>query len=117
MAYATIDDVSNGWRELTPDEAERAGYLLDDAAVKIDAYRPNAAVELKALVSKAMVRRMLATEDPTPYESTTVTAGPYSRSYTLSGVNGELRLTRDDKLTLRGSAGAVAFAQAYLGGE
>lgn len=117
MAYATVEDVSRGWRDLTPAEEVRAVTLLDDAALKIDSYRPNADEACKAYVSKAMVRRVLDVDDPMPYESTTMTAGPYSRSYTLAGPNGGLYLTRDDKLMLRGSVGAVAFAPAYLGGE
>ena len=117
MAYATVEDVESGWRELTSEEEERAAVLLEDAALKIDSYRPNAPEACKAYVSKVMVRRAMDVDDTTPFESATMTAGPYSRSYTLAGPNGGLYLTRDDKLMLRGSLGAVTFAPAYLGGE
>lgn len=115
MAYATTDDVANGFRELSPEEEDRASYLLDDAAIIIDSYNANATDEAKNYVSKSLVRRMLSTTDPTPYESTTMTAGPYSRSYTLPSTNGEMYLTKLEKGILRGTSGSVGFAPASLG--
>jgi len=115
MAYATVEDVANGWRALTASEEERAEYLLEDAATIIDAAYPAASDDAKNYASKAMVRRVLAVDDAVPYESTTVTAGPYTRSYTLGGTNGGLYLTSQECRLLRGTAGAVGFAQASLG--
>lgn len=58
-AYAEVQDVEGGFRALTGDEETRCAALLDEAAVIIDAYNPDAGADAKRLVSCRMVRRQL----------------------------------------------------------
>ena len=60
MAYATVQDLENRWRLLTPDEKVVAAQLLEDAAVILDTYtHGNADDAILSIVSCNMVRRAL----------------------------------------------------------
>ena len=106
-AYATTDDVENGFRTLTTEERTRAGVLLEEAAVIIDAYNQAAGEGAKRLVSCRMVRRQLGAGDggdiQFPMGSTqgSMSAMGYSQSWTMSsGAVGELYLSKLDKKLL-----------------
>ena len=104
MAYATYQQVQAGFRTLTTDEISVCNALLDEAAVLIDSYNAKAAADAKQVVSCRMVRRALeAGEASIPIGATqgTMTAGPYTQSWTMSnGSTGELYLGRVDKKLL-----------------
>ena len=109
-AYATYTDVQAGFRTLTADEIAVCDALLREAGVIIDSYNKNAETDAKKVVSCRMVRRAIgAGEVNVPIGSTqgTMTAGPYSQSWTMSsGSSGELYLGRVDKKLL-GVGGAI----------
>ena len=69
MGYADLDDVESGFRTLSDEERNRCFYLLEEAAVIIDAYGREADPDVKRLVSCRMVRRLLGdgTGGETPY--------------------------------------------------
>jgi hypothetical protein len=104
MAYASYEDVQAGFRDLTADEISVCNALLDEAAVIIDSYNEDASADAKKVVSCRMVRRAIgAGEASVPIGATqgTMTAGPYSQSWTMSGGStGELYLGRVDKKLL-----------------
>ena len=107
MAYATIDDVASGFRDLTVIEKERCTALLDEAAIIIDAYNADASDDAKKVVSCRMVRRQLGYDGDGsgqfPMGSTqgTVSAMGYSQSWTMgSGSSGELYLNKLEKKLL-----------------
>ena len=104
MAYASYEDVQAGFRQLTTDEISVCNALLDEAAVIIDSYNEGASADSKKVVSCRMVRRAIgAGEASVPIGATqgTMTAGPYSQSWTMSGGStGELYLGRVDKKLL-----------------
>ena len=104
MAYATVEDVENGFRELTQDEEAVCSALLDEAAVIIDAYAEGAAADRKKVVSCRMVRRSLGSDSqayPIGATQGSVAAGGYSQSWTISGGSvGELYLGKLDKKLL-----------------
>ena len=63
MAYAQVSDIEARWRLLTPDEAERAKTLLDDAAAMLRQYCMNgASLTMLKIVSVNMVKRALTAE-------------------------------------------------------
>jgi hypothetical protein len=105
-SYATTDNVANGFRTLTSEEAEICATLLEEAAVIIDGYAPNAPEDRKMVASCRMVRRALASMSsqgvPMGAMQGAMTAGPYTQSWTLgSGSSaGELYLSRLDKSLL-----------------
>jgi hypothetical protein len=104
MAYATTTDVQNGFRELSDTEIETAGYLLDEAAVIIDAYNADAADDAKRVVSCRMVRRVLGdgtdlSAFPIGATQGSISALGYSQSWTTSAA-GEMYLSKLDKKLL-----------------
>ena len=108
MGYADLDDVESGFRTLSGEERNRCFYLLEEAAVIIDAYGREADPDVKRLVSCRMVRRQLGESDSEggvsfPMGSTqgTATALGYSQSWTMSGgSSGELYLSKLEKKLL-----------------
>lgn len=107
-AYATVEEVQAGFRTLTVDEVTVCTALIDEAAVIIDAYNAGADSDLKKVVTCRMVRRAIAASNASvPIGATqgTMTAGPYSQSWTVSGgSSGELYLGRTEKKLLGVSA-------------
>lgn len=104
MAYATVEQVEAGFRTLTADEQSVCSALLDEAAIVIDAYNDEAPADAKQVVSCRIVRRALgAGTSSVPIGATqgTMTAGPYTQSWTMgNGSTGELYLGRTDKKLL-----------------
>lgn len=105
MAYATVEDVASGFRELDADDQSRAAALLDEAKIIIDAYTTTASDDAKKVVSCRMVRRAIGDDTglgfPMGATQGTMTAGTYSQSWTLSnGSAGELYLTKLEKKML-----------------
>lgn len=106
MAYATVEQVAAGFRPLTNEEQSVCEALLDEAAVIIDAYNSQASAEAKQVVSCRIVRRAIGVGDASvPMGATqgSMTAGPYSQSWTMSnGSTGELYLGKLEKTLLGG---------------
>ena len=108
MGYADLDDVESGFRTLSGEERNRCFYLLEEAAVIIDAYGREADPDVKRLVSCRMVRRQLGESDseggvsfPMGATQGTATALGYSQSWTMSGgSSGELYLSKLEKKLL-----------------
>lgn len=105
MAYATVDDVAAGFRELTLNEQNVCARLLEEAALIIDAYNVEAPYESKNTVSCRMVRRSLgdsgAPSVPIGATQGTVSALGYSQSWTMGGgSSGELYLSKIEKKLL-----------------
>ena len=104
MAYATIEQVEAGFRELDADEREVCSALLDEAAVMIDAAAKDAGEEVKRVVSCRMVRRVIGSTDtdlaPIGTTQGTVSAGGYSQTWTVGGTTGELYLSKTEKTLL-----------------
>lgn len=104
MAYATIDEIQAGFRELTDEETTIATALSDEAAVIIDAYNSEASADAKRVVTCRMVRRAMGDGESTvPIGATqgSISAMGYSQSWTLSsGSTGELYLSKIEKKLL-----------------
>lgn len=118
MIYASVELVQAGFRSLTNEERSVCEALLEEAGVIIDAYNADAPDDAKAVVSCRIIRRALgaaAGSASVPIGATqgTMTAGPYSQSWTMSGGStGELYLGRLDK-TLLGVGNKIGFTNPY----
>lgn len=113
MSYATIEDLLAIWPGLPRDQGARAQALLDDAAVRIDAYAPPPApprtltpaqLAARLTVSREMVMYVMA-NDGTPgvtNEAKTRTMGPFSEtsSVTFDAPGRTIMLTADHKRML-----------------
>lgn len=105
MSLADIDDLELVLgRELTPDEATRAGLLLEEASDLVVGYLgwepipdviPGAVVRVVAQIAATA---LTAPQSPYP-EGTTASAGPYS--FKWGGDSSNLYLTNALKLRLR----------------
>lgn len=104
MAYATVQQVEAGFRELDTDEKAVCTALLDEAAIMIDAAESDAAADVKRVVSCRMVRRVIGNTDsdlaPIGTTQGTVSAGGYSQTWTVGGTTGELYLSKTEKALL-----------------
>ena len=123
MAYATVDQVASGFRPLTTEEQSVCATLLNEAAIIIDAYNASASADIKQVVSCRMCRRAIGAGDASvPMGATqgSMTAGPYSQSWTMSnGSTGELYLGRTEKSLLGGNSAPSSnspSSSASLGG-
>lgn len=105
MAYATKADVEARTTQ-TFDTAEESVItkLLDDAAVIIDAFAPNAAADAKLVVSCRMVLRAVGDDSGVPLGASqgSMSALGYTQSWTVgnSGAVGELYLSKLEKQLL-----------------
>ena len=105
MAYATKADVEARTTQ-TFDTAEESVItkLLDDAAIIIDAFAPNAAADAKLVVSCRMVLRAVGDDSGVPLGASqgSMSALGYTQSWTVgnSGAVGELYLSKLEKQLL-----------------
>lgn len=106
MAYATVEDVEARYtRTLTEAEESVCSTLLDDAAVIIDTFAPNASADAKLVVSCRMVIRAIGAGDgdvPLGATQGSIAALGYSQSWTLpsNAATGELYLSKLEKQML-----------------
>ena len=106
--YATVNDVqSRMLRRMSNEELELCEKLLDDAAVIIDVFAPDAKADAKQVVSCRMAIRVLGdgeeTGVPIGASQGTQSALGYSQTWTYSssGASGELYLSKREKQILR----------------
>ena len=110
MAYATLADVQARMsRTLSTSEQTVCTTLLDDAAVLIDSYNPEASEDARKVVSCRMVIRALGDDSssgvPVGASQGSMSALGYSQSWTIgSGASGELYLSKTDKQMLGGGS-------------
>lgn len=109
VAYATTEDVGNGFREMSKSEEEKCEYLLDEASAIIKAYcKDTDAIDddLLKIVSCRMVRRVLGdgkdmVNFPVGSTQGSMSALGYSQSFTINnGSVGELYLSKIEKKML-----------------
>lgn len=106
MSYATTTDVQDRMTStMTQAQLDACSYLLDDAALLIDAYAPDADDDAKLAVSCSMVIRAIGTAGdvtvPLGASQGSVSALGYSQSWTIpNGGTGELYMTKAEKKIL-----------------
>lgn len=104
--YASVSDVqARLTRDLTTDEQAVCGKQLEDAAVYIDAFAPNASADAKKVVSCNMVIRALGDGSygvPTGATQGSMSALGYSQSWTIGsgGSTGEIYFSKLDRKLL-----------------
>ena len=107
MAYAAIEDVkAKTTRSFSAEEETVLETLLEDAAVMIDAFAPDADSAAKKLVSCRMVLRSMGDDNANTFPLGTsqgsMAAMGYSQSFTVGsgGSLGELYLSKQEKQML-----------------
>ena len=122
MAYATYEDVEARWRPLSTDEQERCSTLLDDAAaildsiVKVDESDDAQAELLKVVSCNMVIRAMSAAADTFGVTQSSMTAGPYTQSWSYSNPSGDMYLTKTEKHLLGISSGYIGSIEPRING-
>lgn len=113
MAYATLDDLTQGWRDLTPSEQERATTLLDrastilDTLVTVDPDDEQQAKNLTFVVCEMVKRAMAVGADAYGVTQVSHMAGAFQESMSFQNPNGDMYLT-EFEYKLLGISGAKA---------
>lgn len=122
-AYATASDLEKRWRKLVDDEVNRASTLLSDASVRIAAECRRSGVSVEEpdeamssalrIVACEMVKRAMASPvNQSPVTQGSMTAGPYSESWTYANPTGALYMTKAERRLL-GIGPRASFANPW----
>ena len=124
MAFADVSDLESRWRELSTDEEARANVLLDDASamlsalVEVDSSDAGQAELLKIVCCDMVIRAMSATAaDTFGVSQTSMTAGPYTQSFSYSNPSGDMYLTKLEKRLLGISTAYIGSIRPMMKGE
>ena len=124
MAFADVSDLESRWRELSTDEEARANVLLDDASamlsalVEVDSSDAGQAELLKMVCCDMVIRAMSATAaDTFGVSQTSMTAGPYTQSFSYSNPSGDMYLTKLEKRLLGISTSYIGTIRPMMAGE
>lgn len=121
MAYATVSDIEARWHTLAPSESAKAGTLLDDAAAILDTLAvldssdPNVAANLKMVSCNMVIRAMSSSADTVGMSQGSMTAGPYTQSWTFANPSGDMYLTRMEKRLLGVTQGYIGSIRPRVG--
>lgn len=124
MAYADVSDLEARWRELNEAEEARAEVLLADASAVLDSLvdvdeTDTEQLEICKIVVCAMVQRAMVAGEADAYGVTqqSMTAGPYTQSWTYSNPNANLYLTKAEKKMLGVGGGYIGSIRPMIGGN
>ena len=117
MAYAEVTDIERRWRDLSTEEQTRAEALIDDASAMLDALCESVDADIaRIVVSDMVIRAMSATQaDSFGASSMSMTAGPYSQSWSYSNPSGDLYLTKLEKRMLGITASYIGSISPKIG--
>lgn len=124
MAFADVSDLESRWRELSTDEEARANVLLGDASAMLSALVTvdNSDYEqselLKMVCCDMVIRAMSATaSDSFGVSQTSMTAGPYTQSFSYSNPSGDMYLTKLEKRLLGITTSYIGTIRPMMAGE
>lgn len=123
MAYAEVSDLEARWKPLTEQEQEVAETLLEDASAMLDALvnvdGKCTQVDLLKIVCCNMVQRSMTAGAMDAFGITqqSMTAGPYTQSWTLSNPSGDMYLTKMEKKLLGITGSYIGTIRAKVGGR
>ena len=112
MAYASHADIEARWRTLTAAEEAQADTLCADASAIIDSLVTvdESKLELAKVVCCNMVIRAMSASQSDAYglSQSSMTAGPYTQSWSYANPSGDMYLTKLDRQML-------GIGQGYIG--
>ena len=124
MAFADVSDLESRWRELSTDEEARANVLLGDASamlsalVKVDNSDYEQSELLKMVCCAMVIRAMSATSyDSFGLSQSSITAGPYTQSFSYSNPSGDMYLTKLEKRLLGITTSYIGSIRPMMKGE
>lgn len=124
--FASVEDLQARWRDLNEGEAKRAVVLLGDATAMLSGELAKAGVEVDGAdevqatnltsVCCAMVKRAMDSTEDGAYTQTSMTAGPYTQSWTPANPNGDMYITSTEKKTLGLKRQRIGMIHPLIGG-
>lgn len=124
MAFADVSDLESRWRELSTEEEARANVLLGDASamlsalVKVDNSDYEQSELLKMVCCDMVIRAMSATSyDSFGLSQSSITAGPYTQSFSYSNPSGDMYLTKLEKRLLGITTSYIGSIRPMMAGE
>ena len=113
--YATVSDIEVRWRTLSATEQTKAAALISDATAIIDSLAGPAFEcsedwdeKAKIVCCNMVIRAMSAGEsDAFGVSQTSMTAGPYSQSWSYANPCGDMYLTKLEKRMLGITSGYI----------
>lgn len=124
MAFADVSDLESRWRELSTDEEARANVLLGDASailsalVTVDNSDYEQSELLKMVCCDMVIRAMSATSyDSFGLSQSSITAGPYTQSFSYSNPSGDMYLTKLEKRLLGITTSYIGTIRPMMAGE
>lgn len=124
MAFADVSDLESRWRELSTEEEARANVLLGDASAMLSALVTvdNSDYEqselLKMVCCDMVIRAMSATaSDAFGVSQTSMTAGPYTQSFSYSNPSGDMYLTKLEKRLLGITTSYIGSIRPMMAGD
>lgn len=124
MGFAEVSDIEARWRELSTSEESRAAVLIDDASamlkklVDVDVADTRQLELLKIVCCSMVIRAMSATEsDSYGASNMSMTAGPYTQSWTYSNPTGDMYLTRQEKRLLGIASSVIGSIRPMMAGD
>lgn len=106
MAYATIEELEERWRDLSESEKKRAAALLEDAALILDAELERCGLKSEGrtdklrYVSCEMVRRTMQSGEYGAVSSVSRTAGSFNEQISPYNPSGDMYLTSNERRLL-----------------
>lgn len=125
MAFAEVSDLEARWRELTTDDEARASVLLDDASAMLEAMvgvvdpaYSDYMNRLKIVTCNMVIRAMSASEaDTFGASNMSMTAGPYSQSFTYANPSGDMYVTKAEKVMLGITSSYIGSIRPMMAGD
>ena len=124
MAFAVVSDIEERWRDLSADEEARASVLIDDATailsslVKVDKSDADQSELLTTVCCNMVIRAMSASSfDSFGVSQSSITAGPYTQSFSYSNPSGDMYLTKLEKKLLGISTGYIGTIRPMMAGD
>ena len=123
MAYAEVSDIEARWRQLSTDEKSRAAVLIEDASAMLSTLvavdgSDEQATNLRTVCCNMVIRAMSATAaDSYGVSQQSITAGPYTQSFSYSNPSGDMYLTKLEKRLLGISVGYIGTIRPMMAGD
>jgi len=124
MALAEVSDLEARWHSLSQTEQQRAEVLLDDASamlealVDIDVADSAQLRRLNMVCCNMVIRAMSATEvDSYGASNMSMTAGPYTQSWTYANPSGDMYITKAEKRMLGITSGYIRSIRPMMAGD
>ena len=126
MVFAEVSDIESRWHTLSASDRQRAEVLIGDASemleaalvCTIDVSDESQMQRLNIVCCNMVIRAMSASEsDAYGASNMSMTAGPYTQSWTYANPSGDMYITKAEKRMLGITSGYIGTIRPMMAGE